>query len=216
MAGGYRTQRSWLRFALRAAKNGEIRVVAPRFRQTYTRRFCVRQPPFDDFAPKRVASALAGEGGGGSSSMLRVTLWEVRAEKNIGQSSLSKSGETQESTQCWNFAPPFVRRRSDAFANFRHQAIDRLLELRRPRLGCHDEWEALHVQRLLDEEVDRLRQRQSAIRIDGLRPRSDARIERRAYSSETLSLDCGIICGEVSCGHYAGGLSCVKTTHLLS
>ena len=25
--------------------------------------------------------------------MLRVTLWEVRAEKNVGQSSLSKSGE---------------------------------------------------------------------------------------------------------------------------
>ena len=45
---------------------------------------------------------LAGESGGANSSMLRVTLRKVRAEKGIVQSSLSKSGEIQESTRCLN------------------------------------------------------------------------------------------------------------------
>ena len=38
--------------------------------------------------------------------MLRVTLWKVWAEKDFGQSSLSKSGEIQESTRCLKLAPP--------------------------------------------------------------------------------------------------------------
>ena len=37
--------------------------------------------------------------------MLRVTLREVRIAESAGQSSLSKSGETHESTRCLNFAP---------------------------------------------------------------------------------------------------------------
>ena len=41
----------------------------------------------------RSRQRFAGGGGGASSSMLRVTLWKVRIEEDVVQSSLSPSGE---------------------------------------------------------------------------------------------------------------------------
>ena len=75
-----------------------------------------------DSSRETTASALGGRGGGASSSMLRVTLWEVRKEEDAVQSSLSPSGEISRVAAVLELSPSvFARSSRDRNALWRRE-----------------------------------------------------------------------------------------------